>query len=78
MFEHGDKCGRMLVYLSRDVQRPLVINEIMTSAGVLVHSQRDVLKCFVEYYRHLYSLHTVAMYQEAKDSLHNNPAYAFS
>lgn len=73
VFEHGDKCGRMLAYLSRDMQTPPVITELMTPTGNLVQSPPDVLKCFVDYYRDLYSSHSTTTYLEAKSYLGTIP-----
>lgn len=66
----------MLASLSRAIQTTPVTTEIMTNVRVLVS---DVLKCFVEHYRHLYLSHIAAMYQEAKRfSLYDIPSYALS
>lgn len=73
VFEHGDKCGRMLAYLSRDMQTPPVITEILSPTGSLVHSPPDVLRCFVDFYRELYSSHSTTTFLEAKRFLATIP-----
>lgn len=69
VFEHGDKYGRMLAYLSRDMQTSLVITEITTPTGSLVHCPCVILNCFVDYYRDLYSSHSTTIHQKARDFL---------
>lgn len=54
-FEHGNKAGRLLAYLTRPEYAPSSIPRIMTTQGQISDTPEDIMMTFLDFYKDLYS-----------------------
>lgn len=63
-FEHGNKAGRLLAYLTRSDRTPISIPRILTSQDKISDVPQDITGAFLSFYRNLYT--TRAHYSETQ------------
>lgn len=55
IFRQGERLGRLLAWLSKEQSRGISVPHILGPDGDLLYALEEIIRCFVSYYRSLYS-----------------------
>lgn len=54
-FEHGNKTGHLLAYLTRPDRPPISIPRILTAQGQISDAPGEIMETFLNFYKDLYT-----------------------